>query len=151
MFSVQMYLEDKRDSELMACRWCVRKVLAKMTGRALKPQVPSLWCPPGETKWELIKTRPNPLRQKKKKTQSVSLFLLPLQLVLNNGLKRPFPSVQCSPVACRLAGFCAARVVQFRAVTVWIIIQTLVGGKERTSFKKWNARIAVNSFILKQS
>lgn len=149
MFSVQMYLEDKRDSELMACRWHVRKVLAKMTGGgALKPWVPSLWCPPGETEWELIKTRPNPLRQKK---TTVSLFLLPLQLLLNDGLKRPFPSVQFLPVACRLAGFCAARVVQFRAVTVWIIIQTLVGGKERTSFKKWNAKIAVKSFILKQS
>lgn len=79
--------------------------------------------------------------------QPVSFFLPSVCIYWSFGLKEalkiPFPSVPFSPVACRLAGFRTARMVQFCAVTVWVIIQTLVGGKDRNSFKKWNTRIAV--------
>lgn len=143
-------------------RWSVADMRERFLQRWLwgaKAKSPITVVPSGQNQMGACQDQTEELLSIATKTQSVSSSCLCNTLSacnhcsfgLKNALKRPFPSVQFSPVACRLAGFCASRMVQFHAVTVWIIIQTLVGRKVRKSLKKQNTSTAVKSFILKQS
>lgn len=137
-----MSLEDKRESELMAPSRHLGKVPVKTRVKSKRDATACLqsyfedqgcfcvwWWDGG--------------------TQMVSFFLLSLHLVcvfivLLERMEHSKSVSKCpvSPVACGLAGFGAAWMVQFGAVTVWVIVQTLVGRKDS---KMWRFPI-VNHF-----